>query len=104
MDESRSAIGSHSPPGVPGEAVIRQLLEPLPADFYLCDKDGLITCFNQHAVKLWGRAPRLNDPLDRFCGSFRLLSADGRPVQHDECWMALALRQNRAINGEEMIV
>ena len=44
----------------------RRLLEKLPAGAYTCDVDGLITYFNQRAVELWGREPRLNDPVDRF--------------------------------------
>jgi PAS domain-containing protein len=44
----------------------RGLLEKLPAGAYTCDADGLITYFNQRAVDLWGREPRLNDPVDRF--------------------------------------
>jgi PAS domain-containing protein len=44
----------------------RSLLEKLPAGPYTCDADGLITYFNQRAVELWGREPRLNDPVDRF--------------------------------------
>jgi hypothetical protein len=43
-----------------------RLLEKLPAAAYTCDAEGLITYFNSHAVKLWGRAPTLNDPVDRY--------------------------------------
>ncbi|MDX1522049.1 MAG: histidine kinase, partial [Anaerolineae bacterium] len=71
---------------------------------YTCDPDGLITYFNQQAVQLWGRAPALNDPVDRFCGSFKLFSRDGTPINHDQCWMALALKTNQGYNQEEIIV
>ena len=54
-----------------------RLLEKLPAGAYTCDADGLITYFNDYAVQLWGRAPKLHNPVDRFCGSFRLLLPDG---------------------------
>jgi PAS domain-containing protein len=63
-------VGSH----------FRLLLEKLPAGAYTCDPDGLITYFNQHAVRLWGRSPKLNDPEDRFCGSFQALRA--RRIAH----------------------
>jgi PAS domain-containing protein len=63
-----------------GELEFRRLLEKLPAGAYTCDPEGLITYFNQQAVQLWGRAPKLNDPIDRFCGSFKLLSPDGSPI------------------------
>jgi PAS domain-containing protein len=59
------------------ELEFRSLLEKLPAGAYTCDAQGLITYFNQHAVQLWGRAPELNDPRDRYCGSFKLFSPDG---------------------------
>lgn len=82
----------------------RTLLDNLPAGAYTCDADGLITYFNQRAALVWGREPALNDPIDRFCGSFKLFAADGSPLQHEECWMGLAIRQERAFVGEEIIV
>lgn len=82
----------------------RRLLDKLPAGAYTCDPTGLITFFNQRAVHLWGRAPRLNDPTDRFCGSFKLYSVDGAPIPHSQCWMALALTMDREYNGNEIII
>src|SRR5207302_465610 len=49
-------------------------------------------------------APKLNDPVDRFCGSFRLFSADGAPIPHDECWMAVALKTGQPYYGQEITV
>ena len=43
-----------------------RLLDRLPAAAYTCDARGLITHFNRHALELWGRAPKLHDPLDRY--------------------------------------
>ncbi len=81
-----------------------QLLDALPAGAYTCDADGLITYFNEHAVALWGRTPALNDSSDRFCGSFKLFAKDGTPIAHDQCWMALALKERKEYNGQEIIV
>jgi two-component system sensor kinase FixL len=44
----------------------QRLLAKLPAAAYTCDADGLITYFNERAVELWGREPKLNDPVDRY--------------------------------------
>jgi two-component system, LuxR family, sensor kinase FixL len=44
----------------------RRLLEKLPAAAYTCNAEGLITYYNPRAVELWGRAPKLNDPADRY--------------------------------------
>ena len=69
-----------------GESLIpyQELLQRLPVGAYICDRDGLITYFNEYAVKLWGRAPKLNDPGDRCCGSFKLFAPNGTPIPHDE--------------------
>jgi signal transduction histidine kinase/ActR/RegA family two-component response regulator len=87
----------------PGELHFRRLLEKLPAGAYTCDPEGLITYYNPASVKLWGRAPKLNDPVDRFCGSFKLYATDGKPITHDCCWMALALRGGE-YNGHEIVI
>jgi signal transduction histidine kinase len=87
-----------------GELQFRRLLEKLPAAAYTCDPEGLITYFNQQAVHLWGRAPKLNEPVDRFCGSFKLLSPDGAPIPHDQCWMALALKMDKEYNKRESVI
>lgn len=85
-------------------AEFRRLLDRLPTAAYTCDAGGLITYFNSHAVAAWGREPKLNDPADRFCGSFKLYAADGSPITHAECWMALALRERKEFNGHEIVV
>ncbi|MCE9547512.1 MAG: MEKHLA domain-containing protein, partial [Planctomycetia bacterium] len=103
-----SDLSSDASGGTPAPAAsmlqFRHLLDTLPAAAYTCDVHGLIDYFNQHAVTVWGRAPQLNDPIDRFCGSFKLFAADGTPIDHAECWMALALRNDKAYIGEEIIV
>ncbi|HMJ24832.1 MAG TPA: ATP-binding protein [Pyrinomonadaceae bacterium] len=86
------------------ELPFRAFLERLPAGAYTCDPDGLITYFNQHAAQLWGRSPKLNDPIDRFCGSFKLYAIDGSPILHNQCWMALALQNLREYNGHEIMI
>jgi PAS domain S-box-containing protein len=86
------------------EAKFRCLLDTLPAAAYTCDADGLITYFNQQAVRLWGRVPKLNDPEDRFCGSFKMYTSDGAPLPHDQCWMALTLKEGKGYNGHEVMV
>lgn len=87
-----------------GELHFRRLLEKLPAGAYTCDPEGLITYYNEHAVQLWGHAPKLNDPEDRYCGSFKLFAPDGSPIAHDRCWMALALKANEGYNEREIVI
>src|SRR5687767_1859488 len=99
--ESRTPHAPHGANAGYGETEFRRLLDKLPAGAYMCDPEGLITYYNAHAAGLWGRAPKLNDHQDRFCGSFKLFSAaDGAPITHDKCWMALALHNNQGYNGQ----
>jgi PAS domain S-box-containing protein len=79
----------------------RELLEALPAAVYTTDAAGRITSYNQAAVALWGRKPELGS--DRWCGSWRLYWPDGRPMAHDECPMAVALREGRPVRGAEAV-
>lgn len=78
-----------------------QVLEALPAAVYVTDAEGRITYYNEAAVDLWGQRPPLGDSL--WCGSWRLYWLDGTPMAHDECPMAMAIKQNRAITGMEAI-
>ena len=64
------------------EIHLHRALEHLPAGAYTCDRSGQITWFNQHALVMWGRAPKLRDAEDRFCGSFRLFSPTSAPIDH----------------------
>ena len=78
-----------------------QLLEKLPAGAYTCNGEGLITYYNEKAVKIWGREPKLNSPDDRYCGSFKLY-VNNKSIKHNQCWMAMALNEKIGFNGEEI--
>jgi PAS domain S-box-containing protein len=79
----------------------RDLLEALPAAIYTTDANGRITFFNQAAVEFSGRIPEIGS--DQWCVTWRLYWPDGRPMAHDECPMARALKEDRLIRGEEAI-
>jgi two-component sensor histidine kinase len=48
---------------------------------------------------MWGCRPKLGS--DQWCGSWRLFRPDGTRLPHDQCPMAIALKDNRPINGME---
>jgi PAS domain S-box-containing protein len=83
--------------------MLQRLLDKLPAGAYTCDAEGLITYYNEKALEVWGRAPKLNDPVDRYCGSFKLFLND-ELINHNTCWMARALHNEQGYNGEEIVV
>ena len=84
--------------------VVGQLFDLLPVAIYVCDADGLIIHYNNHAAKLWGRSPKLNDPTDRFCGSYRMYHLDGGPIAHPDCPMGEVLRSGVSIDNREIVV
>ncbi|HZD29110.1 MAG TPA: PAS domain S-box protein, partial [Xanthobacteraceae bacterium] len=78
-----------------------QLLEALPVAVYITDADGRITFYNRAAAELWGVSPELGS--SQWCGSWRLYWPDGRPLPHDECPMAIALKEGREVRGVEAV-
>ena len=78
------------------------LLQALPVAVYTTDTEGRITFYNEAAAEFWGHRPEIGK--DRWCGSWRLYSPDGRPMPHDECPMALTLKQGKPVRGAEAIL
>ena len=78
-----------------------QLLEALPVAVYVTDAEGRITFHNSAAAELWGEHP---EPGSLWCGSWRLFWPDGRPMPHDECPMAVTLREGQPVRGRSAIL
>jgi two-component system, chemotaxis family, CheB/CheR fusion protein len=66
----------------------RTLFDLGPVAVYSCNAAGVIETFNHRAAELWGRAPAIGDPTERFCGSFRMFRSDGGLMPRGECPMA----------------
>jgi PAS domain S-box-containing protein len=79
----------------------REAIEALPAAVYMTDAEGRLTFYNEAAAALWGCQPELGDT--KFCGSWKLYWPDGTRLPHDQCPMAMALRQRRPIRGMEAV-
>jgi PAS domain S-box-containing protein len=79
----------------------REALAALPAAIYATDAEGRLTFYNEAAAALWGCRPELGET--KFCGSWKLYWPDGTPLPHDECPMAMALRQRRPLRGMEAV-
>lgn len=84
-----------------GGAIVRQVLDSLPAAIYTTDAKGRITYYNRAAVELAGREPLLGS--DEWCVTWKLFNADGTPLPHADCPMAIALKEDREIRGIEAI-
>lgn len=86
------------------EVQFRRLLEAMPVAVFVCDKSGMIQSYNNEAVKLWGREPELGRASERYCGSLRLFSPDGKRVLHENSKMEEVLRTGVPAHDWEMVV
>lgn len=80
---------------VSNEKRLKDLLNALPAAVYTTDANGKVTYFNEAAVKLAGRTPELGK--DEWCVTWHLRKEDGTLLPHDQCPMAIALKENRSV-------
>ena len=83
------------------ERRLREILDALPVALYTTDAEGRITYYNEASVELSGRRPQLGE--DKWCVTWKLYWPDGTPLAHDECPMAVALSERRAVRGAEAV-
>jgi PAS domain S-box-containing protein len=83
----------------------RRLTQVLPVGVYTCDApSGVITYYNDQAVRLWGRAPELGETSERYCGSFKMFRPDGAVLPHPECPMSTALSEGRSFRNQQVVI
>ena len=101
FESETTLMRGESKPFLRDDHIDRQVLDALAAAVYVTDADGKITYYNDAAAALWGYRPELGQA--HWCGSWKLRWPDGRPLPHDQCPMAVALREGRPIRGVEAI-
>src|SRR5690348_4691360 len=79
------------------EARFRQMIDALPMPVYTTDREGRITHFNPASVRFSGRTPQVGS--DQWSVGWKLYRADGSFLPHDQCPMAVVLKQDLAIYG-----
>ena len=78
-----------------------EVLDGLPAPIYVTDSEGTITYFNNACVALAGRTPQCG--RDKWCVTWKVYTTDGEFLPHDQCPMAVAIREKRAIRNVEAV-
>ena len=91
-----------STPSLP--RIADSIFDLIPAAVYVCDRNGVIVKYNRRAAELWGRTPKLGDPAERFCGSYRLYRLNGDSLPHAECPVADVLRSGESVRDQEVII
>ncbi|MFL6447684.1 MAG: PAS domain S-box protein [Bryobacteraceae bacterium] len=87
--------------GENGNAGYRAMLEALPIAAYTTDAEGRLTWYNRAAAKLSGREPEIG--TDQWCVTWRIYTPDGRLLPHDQCPMAIALKNGNPATGAEYL-
>jgi PAS domain S-box-containing protein len=100
----KSLFDTESPSGDSraNEQRYRRLIESLPAAVFACDTEMRITMFNESVAALWGRTPRIGDPLS--AGPYRTYSPDGKLLSQNEFPMARVLSEGRAFDEQELVI
>jgi len=83
------------------DRVGREILDALPIALYITDAEGRLTYFNAAATKLSGRTPQLG--VDQWCVTWKIFQADGSPLPHHQCPMAIALQGGDIAEGTECL-
>jgi len=79
----------------------RAMLDAMPVPVYLTDPDGLVTYWNKACAEFAGREPRCGK--DRWCVTWEIHTTTDELLPHDECPMAIAIKQRRKVRGEVAI-
>jgi PAS domain S-box-containing protein len=83
------------------ERRFREMIDALPTAIYTTDAAGRLTHFNPAVVEFSGRVPETG--TDRWCVSWKMFRSDGTPLPHDQCPMAVALKEGRVVDEIEAI-
>ena len=76
---------------------LQAVLATLPAPIYTTDADGWITFYNEACIHFAGRTPKVG--ADRWCVTWKLFGEDGNFLPHEDCPMAVAIKEKRAVRG-----
>jgi PAS domain-containing protein len=80
-----------------GQSELQAVLAGLSAPIYVTDTDGWITFYNDACIDFAGRTPTLGE--DRWCVTWKLYSEDGTFLPHEQCPMAVAVKERREVRG-----
>ena len=77
------------------------LLDARNVPTYLTDEDGVLVYANDACEEFAGRTPVPG--VDRWCVTWKLYTDAGEFLPHDQCPMAVAIREQRAIRGASAV-
>jgi PAS domain S-box-containing protein len=78
------------------------ILDLLPVATFICDAQGKILQYNQHAASIWGRAPQPDDTHEQFTSVCKFYDLSGEPLPRSI--LAEVLATGTAVRNKELIV
>lgn len=81
---------------------LKEVFQYSPLAFYATDSEGLLTFFNESAVKLFGEMPKPGSEM--HIHSWKLFYSDGTPMPVEDCPMTKCLTQGKAYENSKMAV
>lgn len=99
--ETASLVAESAAEAISRGSGVEQMIASIPAPIYVTDDSGTITHFNKACITLAGRVPRAGH--DKWCVTWRIYTPGGQRVPHDECPMAVAIRERRAVRDAEAV-
>jgi PAS domain S-box-containing protein len=80
-----------------GDSELQALLDEMSVPIYVTDAEGWITFFNRACADFAGRTPVAGE--DRWHICWRLRTEGGAFLAHEDCAMAVAIRERRPVRG-----
>jgi PAS domain-containing protein len=77
------------------------VLDAQEAAIYLTDEEGVVIFANDACARFAGRTPALGK--DRWCVTWKLYTNNGAFIPHEQCPMALAIRERKPIRGASAV-
>lgn len=80
------------------------LLDHIPIGVYLCDRDGVLSRYNEQAARLWGIAPPTGQTRHKFIGPLQAYELSGAPLDPEESPVAVVLRTQEPVREREFVL
>ena len=80
-----------------GTAEHLRSLDEAGSPLYVTDAQGIITYYNKACIDFAGRMPSVGK--DRWCVTWKLYTPEGAFLPHEECPMAVAVKERRYVRG-----
>lgn len=84
-----------------GDGSLLRVFDEFPVPIYVTNARGVVTYYNHACIAFSGRTPTVGE--DAWCVTWKLHTEEGEFLPHNQCPMAVALREKRAVRNVEAV-